>query len=947
MKHNLRSIKVLTLLLGVQFIGFAQYKLGTTKDFFTKTKSAQTNSGAKVSGSTSIINAQVEESKSLQLQVQYQRTEKDQSQYVAGTVKGYKSGTFLIKSGASSLSGHILLKQENKAFEYYSENGDAFIRPVDIHDLLCIEYTPQPATPATPSTAQIGTAEANLQSFPGARGCVLLDFDGQYVSGTPWNGGNPINAAHSGMSDADIREAWEIVSEDFRPFSINVTTSEAVFNSYPKNMRMRNIFTPTNTAAPGAGGVAYIGSFNWNDDTPCWVFILSGKAGGEAASHEVGHTFGLGHDGRNSPSEGYFAGHGDWAPIMGVGYYKPVSQWSRGEYNSANNGEDDIAKIASGTYNVGYRNDDHGNGISNATTLRTDGNGGVSTSLNFGIIERTSDQDFFSINAGSGTINLNVNTVGRHGDLDIIVRLYNASGSVIGTYNPGGLNSSLSANVSAGTYYISVDGTGAGNPATDGYSDYASLGSFFISGSVPKPNVSTTGLITVFKDCNFSGTSTGLGEGNFTLGQLQAAGILDNDISSLRVALGYEAVLYEHDNFTGASVTVRGEDGCLVDNSFNDIVSSIRIRTYGVTNIAGTFSVQNRNSGLVMDVNGNNNTNGAAIMQYTSHGGLNQQFEFTHLGNGTYKIIAKHSGQSMDINSFSTANGARVEQYPFHGATNQQFIVHDIGGGFYKIIAKNAGKVVEVGGMSTAPGTPLQIWDDAGQTSAHWKLNVVAPPAFTQLIEAESFIAMAGIQTEATTDAGGGSNVGYIETGDWMAYGPITIPSNGTYKIEYRVASVSGGKLSLDINSGATVLGMLNIPATGGWQNWTTISHNVSMNAGTYNFGVYAQTGGWNINWWRVTKVSGARSSDDAFVLDNAAEVELLELFPNPAEDKLMIEAPFELESKVYVISSDGRKLSYDVKNGNTIDLTGLNPGVYTLVTFDHDKTIVKRFVKK
>ena len=45
-------------------------------------------------------------------------------------------------------------------------------------------------------------------------------------------------------------------------------------------------------------------------------------------SHEVGHSFGLNHDGRNSSSfyEEYFSGHGQgnhyyyrWGPIMGVG----------------------------------------------------------------------------------------------------------------------------------------------------------------------------------------------------------------------------------------------------------------------------------------------------------------------------------------------------------------------------------------------------------------------------------------------------------------------------------------------------------------------------------------------------------------------------------------------------------------------------------------------------
>jgi beta-glucanase (GH16 family) len=130
------------------------------------------------------------------------------------------------------------------------------------------------------------------------------------------------------------------------------------------------------------------------------------------------------------------------------------------------------------------------------------------------------------------------------------------------------------------------------------------------------------------------------------------------------------------------------------------------------------------------------------------------------------------------------------------------------------------------------------------------------PPTWSQTVQAESYSSMLGVQTETTTDAGGGQNVGYIETGDWMAYNSITVPTSGSYKIEYRVASLSGGgRLSQDLNAGAIVLGAVDVPSTGGWQNWTTISQTVNINAGTYNFGIYAAAGGWNINWFRITKL--------------------------------------------------------------------------------------------
>ena len=78
----------------------------------------------------------------------------------------------------------------------------------------------------------------------------------------------------------------------------------------------------------------------------------------EAASHELGHNLYLAHDGTSST--GYYTGHGSapvkWAPIMGVGYYSDVTEWSKGEYAGANNQEDDLQKI---TVYLPYRIDDH------------------------------------------------------------------------------------------------------------------------------------------------------------------------------------------------------------------------------------------------------------------------------------------------------------------------------------------------------------------------------------------------------------------------------------------------------------------------------------------------------------------------------------------------------------------------------------------------------------
>lgn len=124
-------------------------------------------------------------------------------------------------------------------------------------------------------------------------------------------------------------------------------------------------------------------------------------------------------------------------------------------------------------------------------------------------------------------------------------------------------------------------------------------------------------------------------------------------------------------------------------------------------------------------------------------------------------------------------------------------------------------------------------------------------------LQAENFDAQSGVQTEATTDSGGGLNVGYLDAGDWLSYPAVDIPTAGTYTVEYRVASLNGGgNLQLEEAGGSVVYGTVNIPATNGWQNWVTVKHTVQLPAGNHKFGIAVRNGGWNLNWFRVTKAS-------------------------------------------------------------------------------------------
>jgi len=115
------------------------------------------------------------------------------------------------------------------------------------------------------------------------------------------------------------------------------------------------------------------------------------------------------------------------------------------------------------------------------------------------------------------------------------------------------------------------------------------------------------------------------------------------------------------------------------------------------------------------------------------------------------------------------------------------------------------------------------------------------------LIQAENYNTQSGVDTESTSDIGGGENVGFIDTGDYIEY-QIFVPTSGLYKLDFRVASRLGGG-AFDILQGGSVIGNVSVDSTGGWQNWVTLSRTVNLDAGNQTIRLLATNSGWNINW--------------------------------------------------------------------------------------------------
>ncbi|MDR0901197.1 MAG: M12 family metallo-peptidase, partial [Opitutaceae bacterium] len=444
---------------------------------------------------------------------------------IEGSLLEQERGSFFLGFKDAAISGAVQLPAKKQAYLISTHaNNLSDIQAVPLNTVIC---DPLPrSSQRSEGTGAPGSADRpipQLESRPGAQAVLFLNFNGTPGVYPRWNEGLSIAIQPSNLSEEDIAYVWKSVSEDYRSFNVNITTIRQRYDSASKNRRMECIITPTDTAEPGAGGVAYLHSFYWgngteshndlNRDTCCWVFNTTADGVAEAASHELGHTLGLSHDASGGASPGdnvYYAGHedGSWGPIMGSSYKMRVTQWSKGEYADANNTEDDISIIATGSGNasatpwganvngVGFAADGVGNNRFSATSLSlTSGSTfGQSSGILLGDtnskmyrVTLPGDAPFYAVSFHAKPAETRPNV--KLG-LELQPFVYGQSAIATGGESD---SSSLEARIDSlvleggATYYLQVKGiayNGAdGNIAASGFTAYGSAGEYTLEGS--------------------------------------------------------------------------------------------------------------------------------------------------------------------------------------------------------------------------------------------------------------------------------------------------------------------------------------------------------------------------------------------------------------------------------------------------------------------------------
>ncbi|TIC79409.1 fibronectin type III domain-containing protein [Nocardioides sp. GY 10127] len=375
----------------------------------------------------------------------------------------------------------------------------------------------------------------SLHSNPGADLVIFLDVDGGSDIGSAWDsdvqGTHPAwdpagdGPAFSAAEKTLVQEVWSRVAEDYAPFDVDVTTQDpgqaALVRTDSSDTRYgtRVLITPSSVAYAdlcpnGCGGLAYVGIFAATGGrySPAWVFPQgtgnSAKSVAEAAAHEAGHNLGLTHDGDASSS--YSGGQGSWAPIMGVGYYRPVTQWSQGSYAGATNTQDDVAILRG---RLGSRADEAGATAATAAALTATGAGALGGT---GVIGSADDVDAWTLGtcAAGGSVTVTAPDLGT--DLDVRARLVRAGdvGSPLAVAAPttttvnsrtaAGMDAGLTVPADESDWVVLVDGVGQGSWSSGGYDDYGSLGQYVVTATGCAGSGATTGTSNETTD-----TSTG------------------------------------------------------------------------------------------------------------------------------------------------------------------------------------------------------------------------------------------------------------------------------------------------------------------------------------------------------------------------------------------------------------------------------------------------------
>lgn len=345
---------------------------------------------------------------------------------------------------------------------------------------------------------------------------------------------------------------------------------------------------------------------------------------------------------------------------------------------------------------------------------------------------------------------------------------------------------------------------------------------------------------------------------------------------------------------------------------------------------------------------------------------------------GTSTHIVTINGQSSGSISYAPTGGWMADSRTLQKNTSIASTQLTMKAGFNKVrLAKGNGYAEldyviltfdeDCNGVSAGTAFRDSCGICAGGTTGITPIRVsarCAPLPVPGKIEAEAYSDSSGIASQATTDAGGGRNIGWIENGDWANY-YVQVAASTRYLIRYRIAS-AGISGSIDLYQNDQKVRTTTIPVTGGWQTWQTIVDTVGLTQGTGTLKlVFAGDTGsslFNINWFDVENFTDCNGDNGGYAFVDSCGIcaggntgitpvtdknqctitgitgssnTSVSFFPNPFSESLSVKA--SPGSYVQLFDLSGIKV-YETHDLSGDIHPGVLPGTYLLKVISGEK---------
>jgi beta-glucanase (GH16 family) len=404
---------------------------------------------------------------------------------------------------------------------------------------------------------------------------------------------------------------------------------------------------------------------------------------------------------------------------------------------------------------------------------------------------------------------------------------------------------------------------------------------------------------TFYWDCNYGGTSVAKAPGDYTTANM---GMADNQISSIKVAPGYQVVIYQTDGFAGYSTVLTGNTACLVDTgagrasgNWNDDTSSFRVQAIDTSTppqigVGSTVKAADGTQyGTQLEYAPGNGSTETTVGYFD---GPNDFVKFSNVNltgvaglNMRIAGDASTTGKQMEVRADSATGGTLLGTYTMASTggwqtwadRNVSFTTtmsgsHDL----YLRGLTNATGILNIDTvtLTTKSASCTDGVQNQGETGVDCggpcpacgggsSTFTITASAYTNsgrlntdgtIIEAEAWSGTSGVGTESCSE--GGLDAMDIGNGEYTWYNNVNL--QGVTRFDVRVASANlTGNIEFHIGSPTgTLIANCFAPYTGGWQTWTTVSCLASRYDGTANlYLVYVGAGNGNqqpnVNWFK------------------------------------------------------------------------------------------------